>query len=179
MPHARLGTEFASLEDAFNTMADELARTETRRRELLADLAHELRTPVATLDGFLEGLQDGVLPATAETWQTMRDQATRLRRLVQDVGTVSLAEERRLHLADSPLDLWSLADDVVRGWNQAYAEKGVHLALRNGDTPAYVTGDPDRLGEVLDNLLADALRHTPSAGHVDVTGPGSPSSAHW
>src|SRR5665811_2388666 len=68
VPQARLGTEFARLDAAFNKMAGKLARTETRRRELLADLAHELRTPVATLDGFLEGLQDGVLPAEAETW---------------------------------------------------------------------------------------------------------------
>ena len=173
VPHANLGSEFARLDASFNTMARELARTETRRRELLADLAHELRTPVATLDGFLEGLQDGVLTADAETWATMRGQTTRLRRLVQDIRAISLADERRLRLADHPVDVSALARDCVRGWSPGYAEKGVGLELWGDDAPAPVTGDPDRIREVIDNLLGNALRHTATDGHVDVMVSGS------
>lgn len=176
VPPAGIGSEFDRLDASFNTMARELARTETRRRELLADLAHELRTPVATLDGFLEGLQDGVVPASEETWETMRDQTTRLRRLVSDVGTVSLAEERRLHVSDDPVDITAFAREVVRGWRPGYAEKGVRLSLVCDDAPALVTGDPDRLREIIDNLLSNALRHTAPAGHVEVSVTSTPST---
>jgi len=168
VPASRLGAEFARLDAAFNRMAATLQRTERRRRELLADLAHELRTPIATLDSFLEGVEDGVLPASRETWHTMRDQTSRLRRLVEDVGTVSQAEERRLDLSAAPLDLADLATEAVRSAVPGFHDKGVALALRTAAPPT-LTGDHDRLRQVLDNLLANALRHTPPGGHVEVS----------
>ncbi len=167
-PTSRLGAEFARLDTAFNRMAAALDHTERRRRELLADLAHELRTPLATLDGYLEGVEDGVLPTSPETWQTMRDQTSRLRRLVDDVSTVSRAEERTLDLHSGPVDLVSLATEVVRSAEPEFRGRGVTLTLQHDRDPARVTGDHDRLREILDNLLANALRHTPAGGHVAV-----------
>ncbi len=125
------------------------------------------------MDGFLEGLQDGVVEASPDTWRTLRDQTARMRRLVEDVGTVSRAEERRLELSAEPVDLGALAAGAVRAAGQRYQDKGVVLDLAQVHEPVFVTGDPDRLHEVIDNLLANALRHTPASGrgqgHVEVS----------
>lgn len=168
VPASRLGAEFDHLDTAFNRMAGTLEHTEQRRQELLADLAHELRTPVATLDSYLEGVEDGVLPASSETWQTMRDQTSRLRRLIEDVGTVSRAEERRLDLPSTPVDLAELAAEAIRAAEPSFRDEDVALTLHRSGSPPRIGGDRDRLREVLDNLLANALRHTPPGGHVAV-----------
>lgn len=167
VPISRLGAEFVALDRAFNEMACALETTETRRRELLADLAHELRTPIATIDAYVEALADGVVPTDADAWRTLQDQTTRLRRLVDDVGTVSEAEESRLALRREPLDAAELAVDAVRAARPMFARKGVALDCR-GRPPAPIVGDPDRLREVVGNLLDNALRHTDAGGHVTV-----------
>jgi signal transduction histidine kinase len=169
VPPSRLGPEFAVLDHAFNRMAATLQGTERRRRELLADLAHELRTPVATLDSFLEGVEDGVIPATAATWQTLREQTARLRRLVDDVDAVSRAEERSLDLRREPIDLNVAVGAAVRASGARFHDKGVALDQVAGPGAARVSADPDRLREILDNLLDNALRHTPAGGSVSVT----------
>ena len=169
VPRSRLGSEFGRLDSAFNRMAHALATTEHRRRALLSDLAHELRTPVATIDSFLEGVEDGILPPSSETWGTMRDQTARLRRLVEDIGTVSLAEERRLHLDGEPVDLVGLVREATRSAEHTFRDKAVELSVVEPTGPAPVRVDRDRIGEVLDNLLTNAARHTPSGGHVTVT----------
>ncbi len=169
VPPSRLGVEFAMLDNAFNRMAATLHATEHRRRELLADLAHELRTPLATLDSFLEGIEDGVIPATDATWQTLREQTGRLRRLVDDVDAVSQAEERQLEVQPEPVDLDHIITEALAAASAAFAAKAITLHQRRGPTPARVTGDPDRLREILDNLLSNALRHTPAGGQVTIT----------
>ncbi len=172
--HARvsasgLGVEFAVLDNAFNRMAGTLEHTERRRRELLADLAHELRTPIATLDSFLEGIEDSVIPTSPDTWRTLRDQTLRLRRLVDDIDAVSRAEERQLDLRPRLLRVDEAVDEAVRAAAAAFADKGVGLEHRPGPARATVEADPDRLREILDNLLGNALRHTPPAGAVIIT----------
>ncbi|MGC4885662.1 HAMP domain-containing protein [Micromonospora sp. DT227] len=92
MPPSRLGSELAAVDDAFKRMAAALQHTERRCLELLADLAHELRTPIATVDSFLEGIADGVIPATPDTGRTLRDQTRRLGRLADDIDGLSWAE---------------------------------------------------------------------------------------
>jgi len=169
VPPSRLGEEFATLDHAFNRMAATLEHTERQRRELLADVAHELRTPVATVDSFLEGLEDDVIPANDDTWQTMREQTRRLRRLVDDIDSVSRAEERQLDLHRTALPVDDAVDDAVRATAIAFADKGVALEHRRSGTAALVEADADRLREILDNLLSNALRHTPAAGVVSVT----------
>jgi len=169
VPPSRLGVEFGLLDNAFNRMAATLHGTERRRRELLADLAHELRTPLATLDSFLEGIEDGVIPATADTWHTLREQTTRMRRLVDDVDAVSRAEERQLNLQPHPVDINDVVAGAVRAAAAAFADKAIDLHHRPSPTPAHATADADRIREILDNLLANALRHTPAGGTVTVT----------
>jgi signal transduction histidine kinase len=168
VPASGPGMEFTLLDNAFNRMAATLQGTERRRRELLADLAHELRTPVATLDSFLEGIEDDVIPAGGDTWRTMRQQTSRLRRLVDDVDSVSRAEERRLQPHPDPVDVDEVAGEAVACAVAAFADKGVELRHRPSATPARVRADPDRLREILDNLLSNALRHTPATGTVTV-----------
>jgi len=169
VPSSQLSVEFALLDNAFNRMAAALDGTERRRRELLADLAHELRTPLATLGSFVEGIEDGVVPATDGTWQTMREQTARLRRLVNDIDSVSQAEERQLNLAPYPIDLNPIVDEAIRSVSTAFAGKGVTLRRWFTPTPAWVTADADRVREIVDNLLSNALRHTPSGGQVTLT----------
>jgi len=169
VPASRLGAEFMLLDNAFNRMAATLHSTERRRRELLCDLAHELRTPVATLNSFLEGIEDGVIPARPETWHTMRQQTTRLRRLIDDIDSVSRAEERQLQIGVVPLHVDETVAEAVHAAGSAFGEKGVVLRHRPSPEPATVRADPDRLREILDNLLTNALRHTPTGGAVTVT----------
>ena len=169
VPASRLGVEFAALDSAFNQMATTLQDTERRRGEMLADLAHELRTPVATVDSFLEGIEDDVIPADADTWHTLREQTSRLRRLIDDIDSVSRAEERRLDLRRQTMPLDDAIDDALRAAAVMFADKGVTLDHRRHPTPVAVWADPDRLREILDNLLGNALRHTPPGGTVTVT----------
>jgi signal transduction histidine kinase len=168
VPPSGLGAEFAILDNSFNRMAATLQDTERRRRELLSDLAHELRTPIATVDSFLEGIEDEVIPAGPDTWRTMREQTSRLRRLADDIDNVSRAAEHRLDLRPEPLDARNLVDETVRAATAGFAEKGVRLEHHRDTVPARVVADPDRLREILDNLLGNALRHTPRNGTVTV-----------
>jgi len=168
VPASGLSVEFGLLDNAFNRMAAALDDTERRRGELLADLAHELRTPLATLSSFVEGIEDGVVPTSDLTWQTMREQTARLHRLVADIDTVSMAEERPLTMTPEPVDLRHIAEEAARATATAFADKGVTLHQPQLHRPAWVAGDPDRLREILDNLLSNALRHTPPQGQVVV-----------
>jgi len=167
--------ELASLAAAFNTMAEALAASEQRRRELLADLAHELRNPLATIDGYLEGVADQVMPSDEQTLQVLQAETARLRRLVDDLNAVSRAEERQLDLHLRRCRTDQLVAFAVQAAQAAYTAKDVTLSARIEPHLPLVAADADRIGEVLANLLANALRHTPPGGHVEVTattGPG-------
>ncbi len=162
--------EIGSLAAAFNEMAEALESTERRRSELLSDVAHELRTPVATLNGFVEGLRDGVVEPNARTWGLLHGETGRLARLIEDLRQVSRAEEHQLELRPERRGVHGLLDDAASSFAAAYAEKGVQLSVdRNGTLPM-VDVDPDRIGEVLGNLLSNALRHTPAGGTVVLSG---------
>ncbi|MDQ2895521.1 MAG: ATP-binding protein [Actinomycetota bacterium] len=158
--------ELAQLAGAFNEMAASLQRAEETRRQLLADVAHELRTPLATVESYLEALADGVLPADEENWGAIRAETARLNRLVDDLQQVSRAEAHQLDLHPTPTSPAALVDDAVRAAGPAYATKGVALDAQNESRLPAVEVDGERIAEVLANLLANALRHTPSGGHV-------------
>jgi len=161
--------ELGRLGAAFNAMAAALESAEERRRRLLTDLAHELRTPLATIDGYLEGLADGVVAATPETWTVMRRESTRLRRLVDDLQKVSKAEERQLDLHLENVAPAALVDAAVAAATPAYADKNVNLRAEVANSLPRVRADIDRIAEVLSNLLDNALRHTPAGGRVAVS----------
>lgn len=169
VPHPGLGPEFDALAHAFNEMALRLGSVEATRTRMLADLAHEMRTPVATLDAYLEGLEDGIAVLDVETADVLRAQTRRLALLAADVSAVSRAEEQRLELRTAPTSPAALVAAAVAAATERSAANGVHL---NHDVPADlppVTVDSDRIGQVLGNLLDNALRHTPPGGTVTVT----------
>jgi signal transduction histidine kinase len=158
--------EVTVLGRAFNEMAASLSSAEERRRQLLSDVAHELRTPLATIDAYLEGLADGVVEPGQDTWKLLRHETSRLGRLTEDVTKVSRAEERQLDLRLRRVAAHTLLDVAARATAPAFTAKGVRLEIAPGDDGPNVDVDADRIGEVLANLLENALRHTPSGGTV-------------
>jgi two-component system sensor histidine kinase BaeS len=169
VPDPGLGPEFAALAGSFNTMAARLASTERVRQRLLADLAHELRTPIASIQATVEAVADGVLASDETTLAMLAEQAGRLDRLVADLSTVSRAEERALDLDPRPHPLADLAAAAGAGLQTRYAAKGVTLTVAAPVGTPIVRVDPDRLTEALGNVLDNALRHTPPGGTVTVT----------
>ncbi len=154
----RLGT-------SFNQMTERLETNERRRRELLADMAHELRTPLQVIRGSVEGMLDGLYGADPERLRTMLDETELMARLLDDLRTLSMAEEGVLPLHREPTDMRILAEDAIRSLEQTAHDKTVALVLEASD-PAPLGADPVRLAEVLQNLLSNAIRHTPPGGRV-------------
>jgi signal transduction histidine kinase len=161
------GIEFDELGHAFNLMASQLEQTEETRRRLLSDLAHELRTPIATLTVYCEGLRDGVTEWDSDTERVFTEQTERLARLAADLDDISRADEGRLALELSPTPVRDLIWSAVQSRREAFARQDVELVADAEDgAEAEVDVDPRRLGQVLDNLLSNALRHTPPGGSV-------------
>ncbi len=162
--------ELATLADSFNSMAERLEGVEGSRRRLLTDLAHEIRTPLASMEIAVESLEDGALDPGPDVWRILSDQIDRISRLADDLGQVSAAEEGRLNLAPRPTDPTELAEAAVLAARDGFERKGVALDLQPfaGD-PALIDVDASRIGQVLGNLLSNALRHTPAGGRVEVT----------
>ena len=161
--------ELAQLAEAFNEMAASLEHAEQIRRQLLADVAHELRTPLATVESYVEALADGVLAADAENWSAIRSETARLNRLVNDLQRVSRAEAHQLDLHPAPTDPGDLVQDAVKAARPAFATKGVALESEIETNLPTVDVDRERIAEVLANLLTNALRHTPSGGTVQAS----------
>ncbi|MCK6210309.1 HAMP domain-containing protein [Georgenia sp. EYE_87] len=170
VPEVGMGEEFDDLARAFNTMATDLGRIEQTRTQLLGDLAHEMRTPVATLDAYLEAIQDGFEQADTDTLLMMREQVGRLARLAEDISLVTTAEEGRLSMRREPVDVGRLVSAAVTQASGRYGAEGVDLAVRAPDDArrTVLMADADRLGQLLTNLLDNALRHTPAGGRVEV-----------
>jgi signal transduction histidine kinase len=165
---ARGSDELGELGSSFNAMAAALEATEQRRSELIGDVAHELRTPLATLRGYLEGLLDGVVQPSDETWARLHDETGRLQRLVDDLQELSRAEARQLSLQPSRLSVMDLVHNAVGRVESAYADKGVALATDVPPGLADVYADGDRAIQVVTNLLGNALRYTAAGGSVRV-----------
>jgi two-component system sensor histidine kinase BaeS len=163
-----VGPELAQLAEAFTAMATRLADSERTRSRLIGDLAHELRTPLASIEATVEAVVDGVLPADGATLATLVDQTGRLQHLVSDMAAVSRAEERQLDLHPRAIDVAALATDAAAAVRARYTAAGVRLDVDVVRTPPTVRADPQRLAEVLANLLDNALRHTPGGGRVRV-----------
>jgi signal transduction histidine kinase len=161
--------ELRALARAFNSMLDRLLRSERQRRQLLADVTHELRTPVAVLQGNLEGMLDGVYPADAEHLTPLLEETRMLARLIDDLRTLSLAESGVLVLHREPTDLGILVGEVAAAFRAQAESAGVELRAEVPDDCPLVEIDPLRLREVLVNLVANALRHTPRGGEVRIS----------
>jgi two-component system, OmpR family, sensor histidine kinase BaeS len=158
--------EVAALAAAFNSMADRLARDEQWRRDMTSDLSHELRTPLATIQSRVEALEDGVLPPTPENLRVIGEEVERLGRLLGQLRSLNELESEDLSVQHEPLDLAEVAAGAVERHRPAFAAKGV--ALDADLAEATVFGDPDRLLQVVGNLLDNALKFTPAGGRVGV-----------
>ena len=161
-----LGAEFDQLADAFNDMARQLEASEAMRQRLLADVAHEVRTPVAVIGAYLEGLEDGVTTLTPQTVGVLRDQGARLARLAADLAAVTRAEQGARSLVRKPTEPGTLLSGAFAGARVRYDSAGVDLTLDVEPGLPTVAVDTDRMSQVLGNLLDNAVRHTPRGGAV-------------
>ena len=155
--------EVGELSTAFNQMAENLQRAEQLRRDMTADIAHELRNPLAVLQANVEALADGVYPPSADNFAPVLDQARLLNRLVEDLRTLALADGGQLRFDRVACQLLALAGRVLDGYGQQADEAGVSLRLEGEAVEAWV--DPMRVEQVLGNLLSNAIRHT-GRGHA-------------
>lgn len=160
--------ELGEMALAFNTMAAELKRQHTLRRRVMADIAHELRTPLSVLQIDLESIEDGLTEPTPEVVTRLQEEVALLNRLVEDLRMLSLAEAGELQLEVQPVDVGHLVGTVVERVRGAAQEKGVGLTSELSEGLPTVAGDEQRLSQVLFNLLSNALRHTPQGGQIIV-----------
>jgi two-component system sensor histidine kinase BaeS len=169
VPPPHLGKEFDAVAKAFNKMAQQLGVVEDARRQMLADLAHEIRTPVAVLEAYMEALEDGVQRLDQDTISTLRDQTRRLARFSVDVNALSVAERRTTAIDAQWISPQALISTAIAAFAPRYKAKGVDLTSQVADDLPALWADPERLGQVLGNLLDNALRHTAAGGRVSVT----------
>ncbi len=160
--------EFEELAASFNDMTEALARNEEARRALVADVAHELRTPLAILSGRLESIQEGAIEADDKTILQMSDEVYRLSRLVRDLQQLSLAEAGKLPLKLETIEPARLIGNVVEHFTLTAEEKGISLHFDEGQGIPKLDLDPDRITQVAVNLIGNALRHTPAGGKVSI-----------
>jgi two-component system sensor histidine kinase BaeS len=169
LPRLGLGPEFDILASGFNQMAGRLGSVERTRLRLLADLGHEMRTPLATIEAYLEALEDGVATLDPETVQLLRSQTRRLARLSVDISAVSRTDEGQVRLEIRTLPPESVVAAAVDAVTEAYGTKGVGLVVDVANGLPELSVDPERIGQVLANLLDNALRHTPAGGMVTIS----------
>jgi histidine kinase len=159
--------DLAGIAADVNTLATRLGDTEARRSRLLGEVAHEMRTPLTALEGYLEGLIDGVFAPEPEVLSAASDELRRLRRLADDLSALSRAEEQQLDLKLADTDLASLAGKAASRLAPQFSDAGVTLTVEAGP-PLPVWGDPDRITQVLTNIIGNALTATPPGGSVTV-----------
>lgn len=158
--------DLRSLSESFNEMASSLERSDRERRDMLADIAHELRTPLSVIRGRLEGIVDGVYPESGAPVSTALEQAYLLERLVDDLRLLTLAESRQLHFESKPVDLGNLTRHVIDLFQAEAKEKNISLALNLLSEHPIVNADIQRTEQVIANLVNNALRYVPENGSV-------------
>ncbi len=160
--------ELGALADSFNRMSDALEAAQRQRRQMTADIAHELRTPVSVILGHLDAIENGVLPASEDTLRILREEAERLSRLIEDLRTLAHADAGELVLHRSPAQPLELLRRAVASYQAQAQAKRVRLQLTAEEELPVVEVDADRMAQVLGNLLNNALRHTPEGGSVEI-----------
>lgn len=161
--------ELAQLAAYFNQMAEKLNEVESMRRRLIGDVSHELRTPLTAIKGSMEGLMDGILPATDETYQQVLAEAERLNRLVNDLQELSRVEARAYQLNIRPVDASALVRTVTKRLSPHAELKRITLDFELQPDLLHVLADEDRAVQVLTNLTGNALQYTPEGGRVTIS----------
>lgn len=160
--------EIGELAQAFNDMAASLQQMEELRRDLVANVAHELRTPLTSIEGYLEAIEDGVYAADGDAVARIRSEAARLHRLVDDLTELSRLEAGQERLQKQPCRLADVVEAVIARLRSLFEEKGVALRVNVPRNLPRLTADAARMEQVLNNLLTNALRYTPSGGQVEI-----------
>ena len=160
--------ELAQLALSFNQMATKLESTEVMRRQMIGDVAHELRTPLTTIKGSMEGLMDGVLTADVKTFQHIHRETDRLQRLIDGLQELSRVEAGAYEMNFSLREVQDLVEITKGTLIRQFEEKGVVLNIELGAGLPMVYADEDRIGQVLLNLVGNALQYTPAGGVVTI-----------
>ncbi len=160
--------ELADLSRSVNQLAAALEQSEQRRMTLLADVTHELRTPLSTIEGYVEGMLDGVVPANQQNLSLIRRESARLQRLIEDLELLSRVEAGSISVESQCLDLAEVLNSLLYQFQPQFEMDGSTLELSLPAELPEVWADPDRLNQVLVNLLANAYRYTPAGGRVRV-----------
>ncbi len=160
--------EVGRLAGSFNSMADSLVRQETLRRNMVGDIAHELRTPLSLMQGNLEAMLDGYYELSPQNIELLHQDTLMMARLVDDLRVLSLAEAGQLTLEHSELDMGELVLRVSESFRVQASDNNVIITTSTKPDLPVVSGDEQRLVQVLGNLLVNALQHTPAAGEVNV-----------
>lgn len=158
--------EIAELAASFNEMAASLEATERRRLQLVGDVAHELRTPLATLDGYLEGLEDGVVTPSSQTWHLLRAETSRLTRMVNELAELWRAEAHQLPLHTEEVDAAEVAREVAARFAPQADARGIELSAPTRQV--VVLADRDRVAQIVSNYVSNALRHAPDGSSIHI-----------
>jgi two-component system sensor histidine kinase BaeS len=162
----RSSDELGELAQAFNKMSSELSRSVNSRKQMTADIAHELRTPLSLILGHAEAVHDGVLPPSRENFEIIREEAARLENLVNDLRILSLADAGELSIAPQSIEPGRLLQEVAAHYQYETQRKNVSLDLDIASPLSNIVVDPGRMTQVLTNILDNALRHTPEGGKI-------------
>jgi len=160
--------EFGELAKTFNSMAQDLERTEQLRRNLVADVAHELRTPLSNIQGHLEAIRDGLLPAEPATFDSIYEEVLLLARLVEDLQELTLADAGQITLLCQSVDVAEIVRRAVTAAQPPAEARGLTIEANLPDQQAIAEVDPERIGQVLRNLLSNAITHTSEGGRITV-----------
>lgn len=169
--------EIGELANSFNQMSADLSHASDQRRQMTADIAHELRTPLSIILGYTESLRDGILPPDVETFDIIHDEAENLSRLVQDLRTLSLADAGKLTLQWQFIPPLELLNTVAAKYRHQAEKQRILLTVEAKDDLPEIEGDPGRMEQVLGNLVSNALRFTPENGEIVLTAV-QPDPAH-
>lgn len=162
----RSNDELGELAQAFNKMSSELSRSVNARKQMTADIAHELRTPLSLILGHAEAVHDGVLPPSRENFEIIRDEATRLEHLVNDLRTLSLADAGELSIQPQTVEPLRLLHEVSSLYQYQAQKKNIVFTLDVASNLPTIEVDPGRMTQVLTNILDNAMRHTPEGGRI-------------
>ncbi|MBI2759260.1 MAG: HAMP domain-containing protein [Chloroflexi bacterium] len=161
--------ELGQLATSFNRMSSDLARSLNLRRQMTADIAHELRTPISIILGHAEAVHDGILPASSETFEIIREEAERLEHLVDDLRTLSMADAGELKLAFRPYAPQKLLRDAQKIYSHQARQKKVSIQTKAESDLPEIEVEPERMKEVLGNIIDNALRYTPENGQITLS----------
>ena len=162
------GDELAQLGHSFNRMAEQLEQTENMRRQLIGDISHELRTPLTAIKGSMEGLIDGVLTSDETTYQHIYREADRLQRLVEDLQELSRVEGSAFKINEEKISVDELLHDALAPLLNTFNTKGIQVSIHSEKNLPSVMADHDRILQVLQNLLGNALQFTPENGTIEI-----------